>query len=62
MGARVIGIDVGTSGVRAAALADGGATVGSAAVAMTAFGDATGPRHGGIAFAPSSPNWVHRAT
>ena len=43
MGARVIGIDVGTSGVRAAALADDGATVGSAAVAMTAFGDATAP-------------------
>ena len=43
MGARVIGIDVGTSGVRAAALADDGATVGSAAVAMTAFGDATDP-------------------
>ena len=39
-GARVIGIDVGTSGVRAAALADDGATVGSAAVAMTDFGDA----------------------
>jgi D-ribulokinase len=43
MGARVIGIDVGTSGVRAAALADDGATQGSAAVAMTAFGDATAP-------------------
>jgi D-ribulokinase len=43
MSARVIGIDVGTSGVRAAALADNGATVGSAAVAMTAFGDATTP-------------------
>ena len=43
MGARVIGIDVGTSGVRAAALAGDGATVGSAAVAMTAFGDATVP-------------------
>ena len=42
-GARVIGIDVGTSGVRAAALADDGATVGSAAVAMTDFGDATDP-------------------
>jgi D-ribulokinase len=43
MGACVIGIDVGTSGVRAAALAGGGATVGSAAVAMTTFGDATDP-------------------
>jgi sugar (pentulose or hexulose) kinase len=43
MRARVIGIDVGTSGVRAAALADNGATVGSAAVAMTAFGQATAP-------------------
>ncbi len=43
MGARVIGIDVGTSGVRAAALADDGATVGSAAVGMTTFGDATVP-------------------
>jgi sugar (pentulose or hexulose) kinase len=43
MGARVIGIDVGTSGVRAAALADDGATVGSAAVAMATFGDATAP-------------------
>jgi sugar (pentulose or hexulose) kinase len=42
-GARVIGIDVGTSGVRAAALAEDGATVGSAAVAMAAFGDATSP-------------------
>jgi sugar (pentulose or hexulose) kinase len=43
MSARVIGIDVGTSGVRAAALADDGTTVDSAAVAMTAFGDATVP-------------------
>jgi D-ribulokinase len=43
VGARVIGIDVGTSGVRAAALADDGATVGSAAVAMTDFGDAADP-------------------
>ena len=43
MGARAIGIDVGTSGVRAAALADDGATVGSAAVAMATFGDATAP-------------------
>src|ERR1700730_6455354 len=43
MGVRVIGIDVGTSGARAAALADDGATVGSAAVAMTAFGEATAP-------------------
>jgi D-ribulokinase len=43
MGARVIGIDVGTSGVRAAALADSGATVGSAAVAMAAFGEAPAP-------------------
>ena len=43
MGACVIGIDVGTSGVRAAALAEDGATVGSAAVAMAAFGDATAP-------------------
>jgi sugar (pentulose or hexulose) kinase len=42
-GALVIGIDVGTSGVRAAALAGGGAIVGSAAVAMTTFGDATDP-------------------
>ena len=41
--ARVIGIDVGTSGVRAAALADDGETVGSAAVAMATFGDATAP-------------------
>ncbi len=41
MAARVIGIDVGTSGVRAAALADDGTIVGSAAVAMTSFGDAT---------------------
>jgi len=41
IGARVIGIDVGTSGVRAAAHADDGATLGSTAVAMTAFGDAT---------------------
>src|ERR1700722_7265008 len=43
MGVRVIGIDVGTSGVRAAALADDGGAVGSAAVAMTAFGEATAP-------------------
>jgi sugar (pentulose or hexulose) kinase len=43
MGARVIGIDVGTSGVRAAALAEDGATVGSAALAMATFGDATAP-------------------
>jgi D-ribulokinase len=43
VGARVIGIDVGTSGVRAAALADDGATVASAAVAMATFGDATAP-------------------
>ncbi len=43
MTARVIGIDVGTSGVRAAALAGDGATVGSAAVAMATFGDATAP-------------------
>jgi sugar (pentulose or hexulose) kinase len=43
MGARVIGIDVGTSGVRAAALAGDGATVGSAAVAMATIGDATAP-------------------
>jgi D-ribulokinase len=43
MGARVIGIDVGTSGVRAAALADDGVAVGSAAVAMATFGDATAP-------------------
>ena len=42
-GARVIGVDVGTSGVRAAALADDSTTVGSAAVAMTTFGDATSP-------------------
>jgi sugar (pentulose or hexulose) kinase len=41
--ARVIGIDVGTSGVRAAALADDGATLGLAAVAMVPFGDATAP-------------------
>ena len=39
----MIGIDVGTSGVRAAALADNGAAVGSAAIAMTTFGDATAP-------------------
>jgi sugar (pentulose or hexulose) kinase len=43
MGARVIGIDVGTSGVRAAALGDDGATQGSAAVAMAAFGDTAAP-------------------
>jgi D-ribulokinase len=43
MGARVIGIDVGTSGVRAVALAEDSATVGSAALAMAAFGDATVP-------------------
>ena len=43
MGARVIGIDVGTSGVRAAALVDGGATIGSAAVSMIALGEATAP-------------------
>ena len=43
MDACVIGIDVGTSGVRAAALGDDGATVGSAAVAMATFGDATAP-------------------
>ncbi len=43
MRARVIGIDVGTSGVRAAALAGRGATVGSAAVAMTTFGHASDP-------------------
>ena len=44
MGARVIGIDVGTSGVRAAALADDGATVGSAAVAMDGFRRRNGSR------------------
>jgi D-ribulokinase len=43
MRAHVIGIDVGTSGVRAAALTDDGATVGSAAVAMATFGEATAP-------------------
>ena len=43
MGARVIGIDVGTSGVRAVALAEDGGTVALAAVVMTAFGDATTP-------------------
>jgi D-ribulokinase len=43
VGAGVVGIDVGTSGVRAAALADDGATVGSAAVAMATFGNATAP-------------------
>jgi len=43
MGARVIGIDVGTSGVRAAALAGDGETVGSVAVAMATFGEATAP-------------------
>jgi sugar (pentulose or hexulose) kinase len=43
MGACVIGIDIGTSGARAAALADDGKTVGSAAVPMLAFGDATVP-------------------
>ena len=43
MGARVIGIDVGTSGVRAVALAEDGGTLALAAVAMTAFGEATNP-------------------
>ena len=43
MPASVIGIDVGTSGVRAAALADDGALVGSADVAMSAFGEAAAP-------------------
>ena len=43
MGARVIGIDVGTSGVRAVALAEDGGTVALAAVVMTAFGDASTP-------------------
>lgn len=42
-GARVIGIDVGTSGVRAAALTEDGDCVGSASVAMAPFGDATAP-------------------
>lgn len=43
MGACVIGIDVGTSGVRAAALDEHGGDVGSAAVAMADFGDPTAP-------------------
>jgi sugar (pentulose or hexulose) kinase len=43
MRARAIGIDVGTSGVRAAALADDCGIQGSASVAMSAFGDATAP-------------------
>lgn len=43
MSACVIGIDVGTSGVRAAALDERGATVSSAAVAMADFGDPTAP-------------------
>jgi sugar (pentulose or hexulose) kinase len=43
MGACVIGIDVGTSGVRAAALGNDSETVGSAAVSMTSFGEATVP-------------------
>ncbi|HXE25571.1 MAG TPA: FGGY-family carbohydrate kinase [Roseiarcus sp.] len=43
MSACVIGIDVGTSGVRAAALDELGAPVSSAAVAMTDFGDPAAP-------------------
>jgi sugar (pentulose or hexulose) kinase len=43
MGAHVIGIDVGTSGVHVAALAEDGAPVSSAAVVMTVFGDSTTP-------------------
>jgi len=43
MHASVIGIDVGTSGVRAAALAEDGALVGAAEAAMAAFGDAAAP-------------------
>jgi D-ribulokinase len=43
MRACVVGIDVGTSGVRAAALTEDGAPVGSAEVAMRALGDATDP-------------------
>lgn len=39
----IVGIDVGTSGVRAAALDKDGATRGSGAVAMKTFGDATAP-------------------
>lgn len=41
--ARAIGIDVGTSGVRAAAVAEDGDCVGSASVAMALFGDAAAP-------------------
>jgi D-ribulokinase len=42
--ARAIGIDVGTSGVRASALADGGMTVGTGAIGMAALGgDPTSP-------------------
>ncbi len=37
--ARAVGVDVGTSGVRASALADDGAVVGRASAAMTTFGD-----------------------
>ncbi len=43
MSVRVVGIDVGTSGVRAAALDESGAAVSSAAVAMTDFGDPATP-------------------
>src|SRR6185437_11305740 len=43
MSACVVGIDVGTSGVRAAALDEGGAPLSTAAVAMTDFGDPADP-------------------
>ena len=44
MRARAVGIDVGTSGVRASALADDGVAVGTGAVAMAALGgDPTSP-------------------
>ena len=43
MSACVIGIDVGTSGVRAAALDERGALMSTAAVAMTDFGDPVDP-------------------
>jgi len=44
MPASVIGIDVGTSGVRVAALAEDGALVGGAEVAMARFGEANAPK------------------
>jgi sugar (pentulose or hexulose) kinase len=41
--ARAVGVDVGTSGVRASALADDGAVFGRASAAMTTFGDPRAP-------------------